>query len=447
MLKLTAALLVLTATAWGLSQAAPHAPVHQLTQADKTDFWVLSDTHFIDPALHDQKQAFTAIKQSTAGKDLDYQPVAIRAFVHAALKAKPTAVVITGDITFNGALASAKGLAKRLRPLQKAGIRVLVVPGNHDIYDGWARAFKGQNQLKVAQIGPTDWQRVFPDGYMHATSEDTDSLSYTVDLNNQYQLILLDSCIYPIQASSSNPNTGGVLTPTTLKWLRARLQAAKQAGRTSLVFMHHTLYSHSQMISTGFVLSNADKLRQVLTDYQVPVLFSGHIHAQDVMNDPDNQCPTTEVTSGSFAVSPGSYGKVTVTPTKLTYRMATTDLTPVLTAKERQNKDLTHYQTYLKSLFAGHGGMMAARMLSAQPGVSDADLKAAVKLLDDLNWRYLAGADSPTQAELAKLHASRGYQVCATVPSLKAYVDSQMQDTNVNDRHFTKTIALPDQPN
>jgi lipopolysaccharide export system protein LptA len=39
------------------------------------------------------------INGSAAGKDLNDQPVAIHAFVQEALKQKPTAVIITGDVT------------------------------------------------------------------------------------------------------------------------------------------------------------------------------------------------------------------------------------------------------------------------------------------------------------------------------------------------------------
>ncbi|WP_179396280.1 metallophosphoesterase [Lacticaseibacillus absianus] len=442
LIAILTALLALVALAGVLTLSAPHHPAQaqELTPRTTTSFWVLSDTHFIAPSLHDGKQAFKGIEQSTAGKDLDYQPVALRAFVHDALAAKPAAVIITGDVTFNGALASAQSIAKRLAPLQAAGIRLLVIPGNHDIYDGWARAYKGPDQLKVAQIAPSDWRRLFNDGYAHALSEDSDSLSYTVALNGDYQLIMLDSNIYPIQPGATNPNTGGELSETTLAWVQRQLAAGQKAGRTSLVFMHHNLYAHNRVVHNGYVLNNADVLKPLLDRYHVPVLFSGHIHAQDIANDPDGQCETTEIVSGSFAVSPGSYGRVTVTPDKLTYTMAESDLTPVLTAKERQNPDLVHYQRYLKSLFIGNGERLAVENLYDRPGVSDKELKAGAEFVGELNWRFFAGADSPTATELAKMRASLGYRVVWQVPALRRYVRSTIQDHNLNDRHFTRTI-------
>ena len=41
---------------------------------------------------------------------------------------------------------------RRLQPLVANGTKVLIIPGNHDIYDGWARAYRGKRQLLTEQI-------------------------------------------------------------------------------------------------------------------------------------------------------------------------------------------------------------------------------------------------------------------------------------------------------
>ncbi|WP_262315557.1 metallophosphoesterase [Lacticaseibacillus parakribbianus] len=443
LLTTLAALLGLAAIAWGLVALAPRPPrpVPALTASATPRLWVMSDTHFIAPSLHDGKAAFTAIKQSAAGKDLDYQPVALRAFVHQALAAKPTAVIITGDVTFNGELISAKSLVRRFAKLTQAGIPLLVIPGNHDIYDGWARQYRGKRQLKTAQIGPDDWRDVFKASYAHAQTVDPDSLSYTVLLNHDYELLMLDSNIYPIQPSATNPNTGGELSPKTLAWLRRQLAAAKKAGRTPLVFMHHNLYVHNQVVHHGYVLNNTDQLQKLLTRYQVPVLFSGHIHAQDIAQDPAGRCTTTEIVSGSFSVTPGGYGVVSLSPTKLRYQRRTVDLTPVLTKTERQNPDLLHYQRYLRHLFAGNGERLAVESLYQRKDITDKQLVAAANFIGELNRRFFAGEDSPTASELAKLHQSLGYRVAVKVPRLRQYIQSVIQDHNLNDLDYSRTIT------
>lgn len=435
--KIFTALLALVLIAWGLGFAAAARPAGDdaLTTSRSPRLWVLSDTHFLAPDLHDHQAAFQAIQRSAAGKDLKYQPVAIRALVQEALTAnpRPTAVIFTGDVTFNGAKASAESLAKRLVPLQKAGIHVLVTPGNHDIYDGWARKYQGAKQYKVEQISPTDWRNIFNDGYHNEHSEDTASLSYTVTLNRTYQLIMLDSNIYTIQPSNRNPNTGGELKPATMSWLRAQLAAGKKAGRTSLVFMHHNLYVHNAMVNRGYVLNNAPALRKLLTQYHVPVLFSGHIHAQDIRSGAQSGQPV-EIVDGAFSISPAGYGDVRLTPQWLTYDRRTVKVGPVLTHQEKHNPDLVHYQSYLKRLFLGNGEALAYQTLYDQ-SLSKADRSAGVKFLGELNWRFFTGRDHITDAEAAKLRKTKGYQVDDQVPSLHRYMHSILQDKDRDDLH------------
>ncbi|KRN20761.1 metallophosphoesterase [Lacticaseibacillus camelliae] len=434
--KILSALLAMSLLAWGLTLATPQRTAAKvLTQSRTPSFWVLSDSHFIAPALHDHQAAYREIARSAAGKDVDYQPVAIRALVHEALTARPrpTAVIITGDVTFNGAKASAQSLAKRLAPLQKAGIHVLVTPGNHDIYDGWARKYQGNRQLRVAHISPTDWRNIFSDGYRNETSEDADSLSYTVTLNRDYQLIMLDSNIYTVQPSNRNPNTGGELKPATMSWLRSQLAAAKKAGRTSLVFMHHNLYTHNAMVNRGYVLNNAPQLRKLLTQYHVPVVFSGHIHAQDIKSGSTAAEPV-EIVDGAFSISPAGYGVVQLTPNQLTYDRQAVNVRPVLTAKQKHNPDLMHYQAYLKKLFLQNGEALAVNSLFDHQ-MSERKREAGVKFLGELNWRFFTGQDDISNAAAAKLRATTGYQVDDQVPSIHRYMKSIMQDKDRNDLH------------
>jgi len=421
----------------GLIMVRPETQAKQLTSADTAKLWVLSDPHFIAPSLHDEASAFTDIKKSAAGKDMDYQPQTVAAFVRAAVKQRPTAVVITGDVTFNGALTSAKSLAKRLSPLKKAGVKLLILPGNHDIYDGWARAYQGKQQVKVAQISPNDWRDIWSESYHDAASEDTDSLSYRVNLNAHYQLLCLDSNIYPVQESNRAPNTGGELNPATLKWLAAQLKAGQVAHRQSIVFMHHNLYRHNQAVYQGFVLNNAAALTKLLDQYHVKVVFSGHIHAQDISHDPNGQSPITEIVSGSFATSPNGYGEVTLTPKRLTYQRRAVDLAPVLTATERKNPDLAQHQQYLKKLFEQDAEGMAFEALY-EANVPAKKRDAAVDLFGELNWRFFTGHDNPTPQALAQLKTTSAYQTLHQNADLRGYVSTILSDHNVSkNQHIT----------
>ena len=67
-----------------------------LTTSENNKIYLLSDTHLIARDLHDDGTAFQRMRDTSAGKDLDYQGLALIAFVRKILKEKPAAVIITG---------------------------------------------------------------------------------------------------------------------------------------------------------------------------------------------------------------------------------------------------------------------------------------------------------------------------------------------------------------
>ncbi|MFD1486047.1 metallophosphoesterase [Lacticaseibacillus baoqingensis] len=433
LLAVIGALLAMVVFAASLAHFYPQSPQHEvpLTTTSRPTLWVTSDTHFIAPSLHDDQTAWGWVKASAAGKDMQDQPIAIKAFVHAALKAHPTAVIITGDVTFNGALASAKSIAKRLAPLQQAGIHVLAIPGNHDIYDGWARKYTGKAQTKVTQISPKMWRQVFADGYQHAASIDPNSLSYAITLNRDYRLLLLDSNIYTIQPSNLAPNTGGQLSKSTLTWLRQQLAVAKKRGQHPLVFMHHNLYPHASHAS-GWVLNNAEAVRKLLSAYQVPVVFSGHIHAQDIMADPAGQATPKEIISASFTQTPGIYGVIKLTPETFDYHTQAQDLTPVLSAKQK-NGHLGHYQRYLATMFKQTQALPIVYQQAKDAGLKGRSLIAASNFLAELNWRFFSGNDTSGLTQLKQLP---GYAAVMGNHKLRQQVKPLLQDHDLPDHHL-----------
>ena len=188
-------------------------------------------------------------------------------------------------MTLNGEKASAESLAELLAPLQEASIMVLSLPGNHEIYNGWARILMGIRNL-CRSNQPARFQRYFSEGYEKADSVDRTSLSYSINLNDQYRLVLLDSCIYEEQVNWNQPTTNGRLKESTLEWLKDQLEAAKQQQQTPLLFMHHNLLEHNSLLKEGYILDNSAQLQQLLTAYQVPAIFLDTSISKILQKDP-----------------------------------------------------------------------------------------------------------------------------------------------------------------
>ncbi|MTD42049.1 metallophosphoesterase [Erwinia sp. CPCC 100877] len=408
-----------------------------LLQKSAVTFWLISDPHYIDKSLTDSGAAFKEIKQTAAGKELDYQKESLQAFIAKAQKEKPDMLIITGDLTLNGEKVSAEKLAELLKELTVQGIKVFVIPGNHDINDGWARKFVGEKQEAADAISTEAFKKIFAACGYENSSSDPNSLSYAVSVNDTYNFLFLDTNIYPEDNQKlTRPSTGGTIRGKTLTWMKNQLAESQAAKKKTLVFMHHNLYKHNELLTNGYVLNNAAEVRNLLAEYQVPAVFSGHIHAQDIMTETTAGQPITEIISSSFAIAPQSYGVVKLTNQAIVYKKQQNDVD-----KWAQNKNILptgmNYAEYMKKVLTEDGKRLGYAQLSAAGLTDQQQIETGAAFVGKMNERFFAGNDFSTGQEVATLKQEKGYQIIAeNSPFLKEYIDSIIQDKNEPDNQW-----------
>lgn len=404
-----------------------------LTQDKKTSFWVISDTHLIADSLHDHGQAFSQMQKTSQGKDLYYQETALSAFVRMAQKKKPTAIIVTGDVTFNGERVSAEKFAEIFKPLEET--QLLVLPGNHDIYDGWAREFRGKKQYYAGQISPRMWRNIFKTSYKNAVSVDDKSLAYSVQLNPNYLLILADSNEYGKEESTTAPATAGFLGREQRRWIKAQLQYASENNLQVIFCMHHNLYVHNPAVNKGYVVDDYRELRKLLAQYNVKLVFSGHIHAQNIML-PQDPCPATEVVTASFCSNDQGYGVVKVSPKEVSYTCYHFKMKDYLTDKEKQNWTLTHFHDYLENIQLG---TISAELMQKDLYQNHYDLDTVRKmgrLFGEMNYHFFTGKNHIESEELQKLKKSPIYQrLIADNPHYELYLQTLYDMSNHDNLH------------
>lgn len=82
------------------------------------------------------------------------------------IQEKPDVLIIPGDITKDGEFSSHQKAIKQLQKLRQNGIKVLVIPGNHDINNPLAVRFNGDNATPVDHITPQQFKELYKDfGY------------------------------------------------------------------------------------------------------------------------------------------------------------------------------------------------------------------------------------------------------------------------------------------
>lgn len=334
-----------------------------------------TDLHYISPGLTDHGAYFTAMLAAGDGKVTAYCDELTQAFVEEVVSSAPDALILSGDLTFNGARQSHEDLVRRLAPIREAGIPVFAIPGNHDMNNYSAASFSGASFTRVESMTPEYFPVLYDDfGYGSALSRDTVSLSYIAELAPDLRLVMLD-----VNATAV-PNT---VVTGTFAWLEEQLQDAQKAGARVIAVSHQNVFAHSSLLYHGFVINNAHKLLSLYRKYGVSLNLSGHIHMQHSMQD---ESGFLEIATSSLSVSPCQYGVITLHGRQGTYETRIVDVSAWAEKNQRTEPDLLGFRQYAAAFFAA---TTLRQSLSAFPG--DPQASELATYMANINAAYFSG--------------------------------------------------------
>ena len=335
---------------------------------------IASDLHYIAPELTDGGPGYQQTLKNGDSKFMPYVEEITDAFLDEVLADPPDVVLLTGDLTFNGAEISHRRLAGKLQRLEDAGIPVLVLPGNHDVYNENAALYRGGSFERVPFADSESFAGIYRDfGPGEALSADSDSLSYVWQLNEQVWIMMLDE-------NTAHDFCG--LSDRSFQWIEAQLQKAREEGRFVLVAGHQNVFQHS-IFRGGYVIQEAQRLQELLRRYGVPLCLSGHLHTQHVQSEDG----LTEIATSALCSYPCQYAVLTAEDGRLRYGTRRLDLAAWA---ERNGRPDAVFQD-----FAGAAGVyMDAHFTPAgmAPLVDDPVLWAEMlAYLQALNRAYFSG--------------------------------------------------------
>ena len=259
--------------------------------------WILADPHYLSPSLFDrQADAFRSILAVNSGKLIEHMPEVMEEFLSRALRERPDAVLFPGDLTLNGELTGLLEMEQMCSHLEAAGIRVLVIPGNHDIDCRYASVLTGDVAApaeRVTRDAFINHMRRF--GCDNAISRDDHSFSWIVPLADDLRILGFDT--------NTTACPGGI-PEGTLTWAENALAQANAEGAAVITMMHHNLLVQNRFMETGFVLKNRAEVFDLLDHHGVMLNLSGHIHLQHC----SRKNSLTDITTASAAVFPLGYG-------------------------------------------------------------------------------------------------------------------------------------------
>ncbi len=173
-------------------------------------------------------------------------------------------LLVPGDMTQHGEAANHAWIADRFAQLPYP---VYVIPGNHDI------PVLEKNEQSIAHHEFPHFYRLF--GY-----EDPSRPYYTQQILPGVRLIGLNSSTFDLDGKQI-----GRMDDPQLAWLRETL--AKSQDEVILVMIHHNILEHlpnqaTQTLGQRYMLENAPELLSILRAHNVNLVFTGHLHIQDV---------------------------------------------------------------------------------------------------------------------------------------------------------------------
>lgn len=235
-------------------------------------------------------------------------------------------LLLSGDLTRNSEYYAHVGLAEMMREFEEeTGIQVIAINGNHDLNSARASSYKTGVEVQTDSTSPQQFREIYADlGYDLATDEygvkyvggkavvekKANALSYTVDLDEKTQLIVVDSCIYPLD-EVGKAETGGEISEECMQWICKKADEATAAGRTSFVMVHHNIAPHMECepsVTFAFCINDYMDVAETFAAHNIHYTFSGHLHQADiasVVND-DGQV-LYDCESGSLTSYPNTY--------------------------------------------------------------------------------------------------------------------------------------------
>lgn len=270
--------------------------------ARATRIMVVSDLHYMAPALYEGSDLFLRVLRAGDGKITQHGEALMAALRDEAARQAPDALIVTGDLAFNGEKASHEALAEWFAGIEAEGVPVWVIPGNHDINVSTARRFDGDGWTYTPTVSPEEFRAIYREYLPPEGACAPDSFSYPVRVDDRLWVAMTDVAFY---RGESQPF--GLFMAGHAAWLE---DVMRQAGDAELITAsHHSLLPHTEFSRDSYVMLGNETMLDLARKYGVRLHLSGHLHVQH-MTDRDG---VTDAALGAFCTWPHRYALVTLT--------------------------------------------------------------------------------------------------------------------------------------
>ena len=399
---------------------------YSIKPGEDINFFIASDLHHLSKSVYDDGEAFKKFFSTSDGKLIQYSTEILDCIKNDIELDKPDFLILPGDLTTSGDKKSHLELATLLKEIEQLGTTVLVVPGNHDIKNPWAREFQGSEVIKTPNISLKEWKQIYnPFGYEDALSKDKDSSSYLVAPSKDLWILMIDSTISNEKSKNLYPVKGGELSQKTIDWIKKCSKMANDNNAKLMAVMHHNLLDHSQIFKDNYTINNQKEVLDALLEANVKLALTGHIHIQDIKSYTENEKTIFDIGNSSVLVYPNQYGKLKFTP-DIGYNYVTKKINLEI---DPDNFDKETFENYTVCLFMEQCCSQYKECISELNELNDEDLEKAYAVIVEMNKMYFSGYRNEALSEITE---SEGFKILKDVSPCFAteYVDSMLLDQN-----------------
>lgn len=290
-------------------------------------FVIISDPHLLSPELVTQGSAIDAADDADT-KMMAHSDDIMRAITDSIIALQPAFVLITGDLTNNGERLSHERMVQHLDRMAAAGIQPLVIPGNHDCNNPYAKRYDGDETSSAATVTREEFAQLYHNyGYGEGFLRDPASLSYCCEPVKGVVVIGIDSNMDELNKLTSRGDStdvyhnGGRIKPETLQWVTDVASKAQKKGKSVIAMMHHHLLQHfdqEDKLLANYIIKDYDSIVKQLMQAGVHTVFTGHLHVTDAATllDSDRNDSIVDVGTGSAICYPFAMRVATFTDKK-----------------------------------------------------------------------------------------------------------------------------------
>ena len=358
-----------------------------------------TDMHYLSQQLTDNSEYFVEMVKAGDGKMTQYCEQITEAFVETVIEQKPDAVLIGGDISFNCEKLSHEDFILKLERIEKAGVDVIAIPGNHDVEYPFSRGYEEKSSYKADYTTNADFLEYYKNfGPDIAYTASPDGFSYIVQLGK-------DIYVAAIYTPQSFLTGGTVCEEETLNWLDAEL--AKLPENAKIISLtHQNIVNHypDDNFSFEYTIYNADQLVPILEKYGVDVNLSGHIHLQHIQ---ETENGLVDIATSSMTIRDCHYGVVMVNNEKINYTTQNIQVDEWAQKNGVTDENLLNFSDYCRNFYF-ESAYMKAESSVADLKIPDSEKQALATLWADFNVNYFAGTMDSYYPEMIE---SEGYKL------------------------------------